>query len=73
MSVSTIFQLYRVGQFYLSRRKPQTCCKSLTNFNHIVLYQVHLACVGFKLATLVVIGTDCLASYEKNPTTMTTS
>ena len=40
---------------------------------HIVLYRVHLACAGFKLTTLVVIGTDCLASYEKNPTTMTTS
>jgi hypothetical protein len=26
---------------------------------HILLYRVHLACAGFELTTLVVIGTDC--------------
>ena len=29
---------------------------------HIMLYRVHLASVGFKLTTLVVIGTDCIGS-----------
>jgi hypothetical protein len=27
---------------------------------HIILYRVHLACAGFELTTLVVIGTDCI-------------
>ena len=30
---------------------------------HIMLYQVHLAWVGFELTTLVVIGTDCIGSF----------
>ena len=35
-------------------------------FYHIMLYQVHLTWVGFKLTTLVVIGTDCIGSYKSN-------
>ena len=38
---------------------------------HIMLYQVHLACAGFELTTLVVIGTDCIGSYKSNYHTMT--
>jgi hypothetical protein len=45
--------------------KPTTCHKSL-KFDHIMLYQVHLASVGFELAMLVVIGTDCISSYKCN-------
>jgi hypothetical protein len=33
---------------------------------HILLYQVHLAWVGFELTTLVVIGTDYIGSYNSN-------
>jgi len=42
---------------------------------HIMLYRVHLACVGFELTILVVIGTDCIGSFKSNYhmiTTMTT-
>ena len=40
---------------------------------HIILYRVHLAWVGFKLTTLVVIGTDCIGSYISNYHTITTT
>jgi hypothetical protein len=33
---------------------------------HIMLYRVHLALVGFELAMLVVIGTDCIGSCKSN-------
>jgi hypothetical protein len=33
---------------------------------HIMLYRVHLACAGFELTMLVVIGTDCIGSYKSN-------
>jgi len=48
MPLSTIFQLYRGGQFFIDggnrriRRKPLTCRKSLTTISHIV---VHLALI----------------------------
>ena len=41
-----------------TRRKPQTCRKSLRQTYHIMLYQLHLAWAGFELATLVVIQID---------------
>ena len=48
---STIFQLYRGGQFYWWRnwsswRKPLTFRKSLTKFHHKMFYQVNLAMRG---------------------------
>jgi hypothetical protein len=46
--------------------------KSLTNF-HIMLYRVHPARVGFKLTTLVVIGTDCIGSCKSNYHMITTA
>jgi hypothetical protein len=33
---------------------------------HIMMYRVHFAWAGFKLTTLVVIGTDCISSYKWN-------
>jgi hypothetical protein len=42
----------------------QICRKSLTNFITIMLYRVHLAWTGFKLTTLVVIGTHCIGGYK---------
>ena len=60
-AISTIFQLYRVGQFYWWRNPeypekttdpPVTCPKSLTNFI-TVLYWIHLSWTEFELATLV--------------------
>jgi hypothetical protein len=38
---------------------------------HIMLYWVHLAWAGFELATLVVIGTDCIGSFKYNYHTIT--
>ena len=40
---------------------------------HIMLHRVHLACAGFELTTLVVIGTDCIGtcSYKSNYHTIT--
>ena len=40
-------------------RKPPTCRKSVIN---LMLYQVHLTRVGFKLTTLMVMSTDCIGS-----------
>jgi len=56
-----------------TRRKPPTCRKLLTNFISIMLYRVHFAMKGFKLTTLVVIGTDCIGSYKCNFHNMTTT
>ena len=38
-----------------------------------MLYQVHLAWVGFELMTLVLIGTDCIGSCLSNQSTITTT
>ena len=67
--LSTISQLYCGVQFYRSS-KPEfpentTDSQVTDKFYHLMLYQVHLAIkVGFKLTTLVVIGTDCTNSCK---------
>ena len=44
--------------------KHPTWHKSQAKFYHIMLHRVHPALAGFKLTTLVVIGTDCIGSYK---------
>jgi len=38
---------------------------------HIMLYRVHLACAGFELITLEVIGTDCIRNGKHSYHTIT--
>jgi hypothetical protein len=66
MPLSTIFQLYCGSQFYWWR-KPEY------KLHHIVLYWVHPTWVGFKLTTLVVIGTDCIGNCKSNYHMITTT
>ena len=74
--LSTIFQLYReisfIGGGNRSTPKKITDLSQVTDkFYHVVLYQAHLAWSGFKLPTLVVIGTDCISSNISNYHTIT--
>jgi hypothetical protein len=70
---STMFQLHSGSKFYWWR-KPQYPEKTIDQSQvtdklyPIMLHRVYLAWTGFELTTLVVLGTDCIGSY--NPTTM---
>ena len=63
--VLKIFQLYRGSQFNWRRKqeyqeKTTDLSQVADKLYHIMLYQVHIIWAGFKLSTLVVIGTDCI-------------
>ena len=70
MPLSTIFQLYRGGQFFFGEGNLSQVTGKLY---HIILYRVHHAMSGIQTQALVDIGTDCIGSCKSNYHTITTT
>ena len=62
-----------VGGNRCTRRKPPTCCKSLTNFITKCCIGYTSPWTGFELTTSVVISTDCTGSCTSNYHTIKTT
>ena len=73
--LSTLFQLYRGGQFYWWRAPGKTTAlpEVTDKLYYMMLYGVHIVWAGFELTTLVGIGTDCIGSNKSNYHSITTT
>ena len=73
--LSTLFQLYRGGQFYWWRGTGKTTAlpEVTDKLYYMMLYGVHIVWAGFELTTLVGIGTDCIGSNKSNYHSITTT